>query len=139
MDTSFAKSFGAVELIGTFPVLARSKHARARLLRAVGKTRHNAAVEMLRTGCLEGRLGAELHDFFSDEIQNEARVVWSGLIFDPEDKDNVDGQFPVCIREYEGIYFVWALEYDPQGYFLSRDEAHSFVHLNWDNVREERA
>ena len=106
MDTSFAKNFGAVELISTLPVLARSKHACARLKKAVGKERGDAAVEMLKGARLEGSLGAEIHDFLLDEIANEARVVWSGLIFNPEDEDNVDLPFPVGIREYEGIYFV---------------------------------
>ena len=120
METSlFAKRFGGVELARTLSALARSKHACARLKKALGPERGDAAVEALRSASLDGVLGAEIHDFLVDEIENEARIVWSGLIVDPEDEDNPDRRFPVDIFEYEGIYLVWALEHDPAGYFLA--------------------
>ena len=136
MDTSFAGRFGAVELIDTLPVLARSQHACNRLKKAIGKERGDAAVEMLKGACLDGDLGSEIQDFFLDEIVNEAREVWSGFTFDPNDEADQDSQFPISIKDYEGVYFVWQLECEPQGYFLNRNDAELFVLLNVQNVRD---
>jgi hypothetical protein len=92
---------------------------------------------MIRRGELTGNVGDNVNDFFLDEIANEAEVVWSGTIYDPEDEDNPDTNYPVGIRGYCGVFFVWALDYDDSGYFLSREDALQYVTGNWDNVRED--
>lgn len=137
MDTTFAKHFGASEMEGILKVLGKSEHACARLQSALEPEDRTAGIEMLRRGELIGSTGAFIHDFFLDEIENEARDVWSGTLFNPEDEHNPDTSYPVGIREYCGVYFVWALEHDNAGYFLSRDEALFYVMGNWSHVRED--
>ena len=80
-------------------------------------------------------MGDGVHDHFSDEIMNEAKTVWEGELHDPEN-DNPDTIFPIGINEYEGVFYVWALEYDDIGYFLSKDAAVNYADSNWENIRE---
>jgi hypothetical protein len=137
MDTEFSKHFGATDLIGVLKRLGNSKQACDRILEALGAVDGASAVEMIRHGELVGDVGDSVHDFFLDEIENEAEDVWSGTLYDPEDEDNPDTNYPVGIREYCGVFFVWALECDNAGYFLSREDALQYVIGNWDNVRED--
>ncbi len=132
MDTSQ----GDVDLEATLIKLACSKRACARLNAEFGPALGKSAIAMLNSGTLDGDLGAHIHDFFTDEIQNEAAPVWKAEMYDPDDDDNPDKIFPLTILEYEGVYFLHALEYDPQGYFLSLRSAKSFALSNWDNIRE---
>lgn len=60
----------------------------------------------------EDDAGAEAHDFLLDEIGNHYHVVWNGVI------PTEDDEYPVQIKRYEGVYLVWAMEYDDEGYFL---------------------
>jgi hypothetical protein len=101
-----------------------------------------SVMAMMKAGNLEGAFGDEVYDFLDDEIENEAQTAWSGSVGgSDEGKDNaVDDSRLVEIREYEGIYFVWALEEDPVGYFLNHEDAKSYVVLNWmGDVREDSA
>jgi hypothetical protein len=120
--------FGAVALEQTLPVLARSKRAVASMTGAIGKANATEAIRMLETGKLTGSLGDTIHDFFLDEIANQAQEVWSGSIPGSEDA------YPVKVMEYEGVYFVWALEYAPAGYFLRFEGAKEYVFGNWEGV-----
>ena len=136
MDTSFAEYYGAVELEGILSTIRQSKHACDRLMKVIGIDRGQFAVNKLRNGILTGDLGAEIHDFFLDEIENEAKTVWKGIIYNPDDEDNPDTWFSVGINEYYGVFYVWAIDYDNFGYFLSLEDAKSFAFGNWDNVKD---
>lgn len=136
MNTSFAKSFGAVELQDILPLLAKSERACDALRDSLGSDRGSLAVEMFRSRKAEGDLENEIYDFFLDEIENEAEPVWEGELYDPEDPENPDGIYPIGINEYEGVFYVWALEYDNAGYFLSEEAASNYAFMNWDNIRE---
>ena len=137
MDTEFAKNYGATDLNGILKRLSNSEYVCDRLLEALGPVDGASALEMIRRGKLIGNVGDGLHDFFLDEIENEAEDVWSGTLYDPDDEDNPDKNYPVIIREYCGVFFVWALEYGNAGYFLTRDGALQYVKGNWENVRED--
>ena len=127
MDTFYAKNFGATDLTGVLKQLGSNRHACARLLEILGPIDGVSAVEMINLSELTGDLGDSVHDFFSDEIENEAEDVWSGTLYDPVDEENVDTHFPIGISEYCGVFFVGALEYDNAGYFLSRKDAMQYV------------
>ena len=137
MDTEFAKHFGATDLVGVLKRLSKCKRACDRVLETFGPVNGASAVEMMRRGELVGDVGDAVHDFFGDEIENEAEDVWSGTLYDPDDEDDPNTNYPVGIREYCGVFFVWALEVDNAGYFLAREEALRYVTFNWDNVRED--
>jgi len=125
---------GAVTFLSIIPVLASSKRAKSSLKKALG----NEAVEMLKSHRLEGDLGDDIYSFFVHEIHEEGNEneVWRGIIFtDPDDEENVDAQYPVGVCNYEGVYFVWALEYDDVGYFLDRKYAINYALTNWDVVK----
>ena len=83
---------------------------------------------MMRKGKLTGALGIDVHDYLVDEIGNESRTVWNGLI--PATHDT----YPVDVNEYAGVFYVWAMEYDDVGYFLSLDAAKGYVYGNWEGV-----
>ena len=127
MDTSYAKNFGATDLSGVLKKLGSNRHACARLLESLGSIDGVSAVEMINLGELAGDVGHSAHDFFLDEIENEAEDVWSGTLYDPDDQENVDTHLPIGISEYCGVFFVWALEYENAGYFLSRKDAMQYV------------
>jgi len=127
MDTSSAKNFGATDLSGVLKKLGSNRHACARLLESLGPIDGVSAVEMSKLGKLTGDVGDCAHDFFSDEIENEAETIWSGTVCDPDDQENSDTNFPIGVSEYCGVFFVWALEYDNAGYFLSQKDAMQYL------------
>lgn len=94
----------------------------------VGDEHFPAALDAMRAGKLEGDLGATIHDLLVDAIPNDGTVVWSGLIRQPHD------DYPVTVNGYQGVYWVWAMEYDPVGYFLNKRTAISFAKSNWEDV-----
>ena len=122
------KNLDATDLSGEIlKRLGSNRHACARLLESLGPIDGVSAVEMIKLGKLTGDVGGCAHDFFSDEIENEAEDVWSGTLYDPVDEENVDTHFPIGISEYCGVFFVWALEYDNAGYFLSQKDAMQYL------------
>ncbi|SRR5712692_5023938 len=126
---------GAVALAGTLSILAQSKKVQAHLSDKWGAERLESILAMMRTGTLQGTLGDDIHDFFLDEIENEAQTAWNGSLSGP---DGADDPYPVDINEYEGVYFVKDLEGDPIGYFLDIKDAKSYVDANWcGDVRED--
>jgi hypothetical protein len=120
-----------VDLAAACKVLVKSSAVQALVKKKVGAKNLTAALELMQAGKLDGPLGDKLHDFLADTIENKSADVWSGLI--PQEGD----EYPVQVKEYQGIYWVWAMEYDPIGYFLDQASAEAFVRSNWDDVYEE--
>jgi hypothetical protein len=118
-----------VDLAAACKVLARSAAVKASVRAKVGEQDYPAALSLMKAGSLESDLGATLHDFLTDEIRNEATEVWSGVIRQPHDN------YPITVNGLHGVYWVWAMEYDPVGYFLNKRNASSFARSNWENVR----
>lgn len=129
MDKGFSSD--TVDLAEACKVLAKSRSVQALLKKEVGSESYPEALKLMKAGKLDGDLGATVHDLFLDTIVNEATTVWSGFIHN--DSDN----WPVRVNEYHGVFWVWAVEYDPIGYFLSEEGAVSFARSNWDEVYEE--
>lgn len=121
---------GAVALAGTLPTLARSTKVQERISKEWGAERLESVLAMMRTGKLEGDLGDDIHDFFVDEIENEAQTAWSGSI-------KRDDSYPIQIRKYEGVYFVDASDAGRVGYFLRIEDAQFYVFNNWWDVQED--
>lgn len=107
-------------------VLARSARVQALLTRQFGVEQGDVALRLLAAGVFTSQFGIGIHDMFLDEIENNGEVVWRGRI---------NQEFPVEVKDYEGVHFVWAFEHDPVGYFLSAAEAVSYIKCNWNNVR----
>lgn len=133
MDTFGTERYGGVELETALRGLVKSKRACARLRMSLGLKLSTLAIKTLADNTLEGDLRDAVYSFFKDEIFNESHPVWNGLLIDPNDEDNPDSQFPISIREYEGVFYVWAPEYGPRGYFLKRSDAEMFISCNWDS------
>jgi hypothetical protein len=111
-------------------VLARSRRVQSLVKEAVGIENFSTAHKQMKLGKLEGPVGDIVHDLLLDTIQNDATPVWTGFIRQPHD------DYPVHVNEYRGVFWVWAMEYDPIGYFLEKDSAIDFARSNWDNVHE---
>jgi hypothetical protein len=126
-------SFGgsdAVDLAGAGVVLAANRAVRRLLKATFGQPQLRRALQLLRAGRFEEGLGADIHGLLSDAIVNESVPVWTGSLGDgPE-------AFPVEVAGWGGVFFVTSPEYDKFGYFLSVDDAVSFIHLNWDDVTD---
>ena len=116
---------GCVELGEACKVLAKSRVVQALVKATFGPEKSKQALQLMRAGNLEGDLGAEIHDLLTDTIQNDAEVIWSGVISQPHD------DYPVNVNRYHGVLWVWAMEYDPVGYFLDEDAAVSYARFNW--------
>ena len=97
------------------------------MLESLGPIDGVSAVEMINLSELAGDVGDSVYDFFLDEIENEAETIWSGTVCDPDDQENPDTNFPIGVSEYCGVFFVWALEYDNAGYFLSQKDAMQYL------------
>lgn len=135
METTYTKSYGGVELEATFPILAKSQRACDGLEQSLGGKLGKHAVKMLRSGKIEGSIGTQISDHFEDVIANEAKDSWEGELYDPEDPDNPERKYPAGVKEYEGVFYAWALESDPAGYFLSNADADNYISMNWDHIR----
>jgi hypothetical protein len=115
-----------VDLNVACQVLAKSAAVRALVKQSVGAARFSDALLLMQEGTLEGDLGADLHGLLVDAIRNDAMDIWSGVISHPHD------DYPIQVKEFHGVFWVWAMEYDPVGYFLSRQDAVTYASSNWD-------
>jgi hypothetical protein len=129
MDKGFSSD--CVDLGEACKVLAKNHSVVTLLKKEVGDKDFPQALEMMKSGKLDGDLGASVHDFFLDSINNEAVPIWSGFIFQDNDR------WPIRVNEYHGIFWVWALESESVGYFLDANRAISFARSNWENVYED--
>ncbi len=107
-------------------LLAESRAVQSLVKNAVGTERFREALVLMKAGKLEGNLGADIHDLLTDAIRNDAEEVWSRLIRQPHD------DYPVRVNEFHGVFWVWAMEYDPVGYFLDLNSAINYARANWD-------
>jgi hypothetical protein len=119
-------SSDCVDLDAARQVLAKSRAVQALIKKSVGAARFNEAIMLMNAGTLEGDLGADIHNLLVDAIRNHAKEVWSGVIRQPHD------DYPIQVNEYQGVFWVWAMEYDPVGYFQNKQDAVSFAWSNWD-------
>ncbi len=126
MDKGFSSN--TVDLAEACKVLAESRSVQVLLQEEVGSEIYPEALKLMKTGKLDSDLGATVHDLFLDTIVNQATTVWSGFIRNDSD------DWPVRVNEYHGVFWVWAVESDPVGYFLDEASAISFARTNWDNV-----
>lgn len=108
--------------------LAERPTVQALLRDSIEEDQYEAALQLMRDGIFEKDLGWAVHDLLSDAIHNDARIVWSGLI------PGIEDDYPVRVNEYHGVFWVWAMEYDPIGYFASKETAINYVLSNWDDV-----
>jgi hypothetical protein len=128
MDKQLCKT--CVDLEGALTKLAESEALEYILAKEFGRPVAQAMRTMMRTGKLSGEVGDDLHDFFIDAIVNDSSTAWSGLI-------NSSGEdWLIKVQEYFGVFYVWAMEYDNVGYFLSREDALSYVFSEGWEVRE---
>ena len=125
-------SSDCVDLDAASKVLAKSRAVQSLVKKSVGATRFPEALTLMKAGTLEGDLGADIHDLLVDAISNDAKVVWSGLIRQPHD------DYPIQVNEFHGVFWVWAMEYDPVGYFLDMRDAVSYARSNWEVSEGER-
>lgn len=65
----------------------------------------------------DGMLTPDAHDYFMDEVANQSEVVAE------YECSGSGGEFPVCVMEWRGIFWVQAPEFDDIGYFLSMEDA----------------
>lgn len=129
MDKGFSQH--CVSLEDACAALSQRRRVQAVLKEAVGSANFSAALKMMKSGPFTGDLGAKIHDLFLERIESDAVSVWSGFIYQDGDR------YPVRVNEYNGVFWVWAVEDDPIGYFLDRDQAITFARTNWDDVYED--
>ena len=129
MDKGFSSD--TVDLAEACKVLAKSRAVQALLKEEVGSSCYREALQMMKLGNLSGDLGASVHDLIANTIDSDATTVWSGFIYQDHEK------WTVRVNEYHGVFWVWAVESDPVGYFLDESAAISFARSNWDNVYED--
>lgn len=121
MPMNSDKSWGALELEEVLPTLAKSERACESLSHSIGE-RGDEAVEMLKSGKLEGELGSKILDILDDAILNDAEPLC-------ERADHLD---PAGVNQYEGVYWAWCMDYKSNtGYFLSEAGPYKFIAMNW--------
>jgi hypothetical protein len=121
--------YGTCTLEAAGLVLAQSEEVLATLQATFNASECAAALDLLRSGALVGQFGAEVHDLLVDAIENESRVVWEGVI------PGTEFDFPVHVKSFGGVFFVWAMEYDNVGYFRAERDAVGYIRGNWHGVR----
>ena len=123
-------------------ILGKSKRACDSLKEWMNSDRGNFAVDMMRRGkyfpALFSDIEDDLCDFFYEKIYyDEAEPVWGATIYDPNDEADENKWYPVQAYEYEGVFFAWALESDPEGYFSSLEAVKNYILFNWPYVKED--
>lgn len=121
---------GAVPFEGALANLSQSLRVMNRLRRQFTPDQVMEVMGMLMREKLEGDLGEAAQDFLQGDMLNEAQVHWEGLVETGTD------QYPVHIKEYGGAFFVWAVDYEVHGLFLTFGAARDWVHRNWESVQE---
>jgi hypothetical protein len=116
-----------VDIAGACPTLVKSQAVCALIAAEVDKEHLAEALKRMARGDLSGALGDTIHDALLDPIDNDAAIVWAGLIGD---------EYPVEVGEFHGVYWVHAQQYDKVGLFLDKDRAIGFAATNWGPVRE---
>lgn len=124
-------SSDCVQLAAACVVLSQSREVQALVKKAFGAKDFTTALALMKAGKLEGNIGDAVRDLLTDTIQNESFQVWSGFIHHPHD------DYALTVNEYQGVYWVHAMEFDPVGYFLDEDSAVAFARSNWENVYED--
>jgi hypothetical protein len=107
------------------PILSTRVRALKMLMNHFGPGNWPAVLRMMSAGRFEGALGDELQDFLNDAVANEAVAVWDARI------DQGHDLYPVDVVEFCGLFRVQALEYDPIGYFASKEDAIDYVRSVW--------
>lgn len=123
-------SLKQVGLDAVCQVLVRSQAVLALLKDSFEAVEFDEVVGLMQVGKLEGDLSGDLENLLEDEIGNNFDVVWSGIIRQPHDDYSIE------VREYQGVFWVKAAEYDREAYFLDKDSAIAFAKSNWE-VSEE--
>ena len=118
---------GCVGLDEACKVLVKSRSVQAIVKKAVGVKDYPTATHLMKSGNLEGDLGARLKDLLPDTLINGREEVWTGYLHNG---------FPIYVYKYDGVFWVWAIEYNPVGYFLDEESAVSFAQANWGDVHE---
>jgi len=95
--------------------------------KAIGVKDYTTATHLMKSGNLEGDLGARLKDLLPDTLINGREEVWTGYLHNG---------FPIYVYKYDGVFWVWAIEYNAVGYFLDEERAVSFAQSNWGDVHE---
>ena len=130
MNNSEAKEYGAVDLAQVVQLLAKSNRAMQDIADAFDLDMKDARIQVLAGGGSSPLDPDTVHDFFLDQIADESKIVWNGLI--PRGHDD----YGVWVQEYEGVFVVKAVDYWDAGYFLEREDALSYIYITWDDVDE---
>ena len=118
-------SSDCVDLGTAIKVLAKSRAVQALVKSSVGAAQFSDTLMRMKTGTLQGIIGDDIQDLLADAILNDSKVVWSRVIRQPHDN------YPIDVYEFHGVFWVNALEYDPVGYFLSKQNAVSYAWSEW--------
>jgi hypothetical protein len=117
-----------VTLEAACSVLCNNSGVQSMLKKKIEDKDFKAALDMMKAGKFDGDLGDLLNDLLDDFISNNSTVAWSGFTHHPH------GNYTLTVNEYDGVYWVHAIEFDSIGYFLNQDDAVSFAYFNWENV-----
>lgn len=124
--------YECVDLVGALARLAESKDVQRRVRKHFGDENSEAALSAARNGKWTEGLGADVQAFFLYEILDESVTHWSGSV------QWGDGEcYGTHVRGLGGIYFVSSVDWEDTGYFLSVEDAVSWIHDNWDTVYTE--
>lgn len=108
-----------------YPILATSKEVRLALQSGFGDDA-DQIVSLLRKGQELPDEYTDVHDVLHDLVHNDARGVDSTSVEGSE-----AGDYDINVTEFAGVYFVEAPQFDPLGYFWSRDEANEAIRMRW--------
>lgn len=128
----YFNSLGQVNLRDAIIHLSKNNLAIQALEQVIGKKNIADAIQSMKNGDLNSNIGIAVHDFFIDEIINESKAVWRGVIIGSD-----EDEYPVVVAEYCGVYFVDAVDSDRICYFLSLSEAINVIKLNWNGSLKE--
>lgn len=118
------------------PRLLQNERAQASLRDALGNDFSIKALQQLASGTFDTQTSDALYDHFYNEIFNKSQDVRTADIFNSLEPHNKDICFGLSVREYEGVYLVWAIEWDKTEYFGSLEEVEDFLYIHWDHARK---
>lgn len=134
--TETARRIGGIDTKTAFILAMRDRSARTCIEKSLQVERVKLSIEDLDEAGLARAFDEvdAIESAFLDEATFYSKVVWKSHTYDPNDPDDEDHHYPVQLRCFGGVYYIFALELDDVGFFPNTASAISYIALEHPNL-----
>lgn len=124
-----ARRLGGIDTKIAFTLAMRDRYARKHLKKSLKGEGVGVSIDDLDEAGLAKSFDEvdAIENAFLDTATFHSKIVWQSHTYDPNDPDDEDHHYPVQLRCFGGVYYVFALELDNAGFFPSADSAIKYI------------